>query len=412
MKLVVQVRLLPTPQQAAALEATLHVCNEAATWVSEVAFERGEFKNFALRRHTYDTVKSRWGLGAQAAQHVIKKTCDAYTTLKANLKAGNLGRPGSKRRRRATEKPISFRPQGAQPYDDRMLSWQIPGRTVSIWTTGGRVKSVAFTASPEQLATLALYRKGESDLLERDGMWFLNATCDIPEAPLNREPVDFLGIDLGIVNIATTSDGEILAGRELNRIRSRERGLRAKLQKKNTPSAKRRLKKRRRKEARRAKDINHKIAKHVVAEAERTGRGIALEDLTGIRERVRLRKPRRATHSSWSFHQLGQFIAYKARKAGVPVVHVDPAYTSRTCAECGHIDKANRMSQAWFACRSCGFVDHADRNSSRNIRARAWESWRRGAQSTAPAPPRTSRGGTGRKRSITASDARCASPAL
>ncbi|WP_434097035.1 zinc ribbon domain-containing protein [Streptomyces mirabilis] len=63
-----------------------------------------------------------------------------------------------------------------------------------------------------------------------------------------------------------------------------------------------------------------------------------LEDLAGIRERVRLRKPQRVTHSSWSFHQLGSFIAYKARKAGAPVVHVDPAYTSRTCAGCGHID--------------------------------------------------------------------------
>lgn len=60
-KLVVQVKLLPTPEQAAALEATLHACNVAASWVSEVAFERGEFKNFALRRHTYDTVKSRSG---------------------------------------------------------------------------------------------------------------------------------------------------------------------------------------------------------------------------------------------------------------------------------------------------------------------------------------------------------------
>ncbi|GGY01396.1 hypothetical protein GCM10010384_01190 [Streptomyces djakartensis] len=66
---------------------------------------------------------------------------------------------------------------------------------------------------------------------------------------------------------------------------------------------------------------------------------IALEELTGIRERVRLRKPQRATHSSWSFAQLGQFIAYKARRAGVPVVYVDPAYTSRTCAECGYIDR-------------------------------------------------------------------------
>jgi putative transposase len=371
-KLVVQVKLEPTPGQAAALEATLRACNEAATWVSEIAFERGEFKNYALRKHAYDEVKSRWGLGAQAAQHVIKKTCDAYTTLKANLKAGNLGKPGSKRYRKATGKPIAFRPRGAQPYDDRMLSWQIAERTVSVWTTSGRVKNVAFTASVEQLATLALYRKGESDLLERDGMWFLNATCEVPEAEPNTDPVDFLGIDLGIVNLATTSDGEIMAGRELNRVRVRERGLRTKLQKKNTPSAKRRLNKRRRKEARRAKDINHTIAKHVVAKAERTGRGIALEDLTGIRERVRLRKPQRGTHSSWSFRQLGQFIA----------------------------------------CRNCGFVDHADRNGSRNIRARAWELWRRGAQSTAPAPPRTTGRGAGRKRSTTASDARCASPVL
>ncbi|MGW1751066.1 RNA-guided endonuclease InsQ/TnpB family protein [Streptomyces sp. NPDC002092] len=409
MKLVVQVRLLPTLEQAAALEATLCACNKAATWASKIAFEKDVKRNFALREHTYGEIRARWGLGAQAAQHVVKKTCDAYAALKANLKAGNLGTRGSKRYRRATEKPIAFRPEGAQPYDDRMLSWQVPERRISIWTVRGRVKDVAFTASPEQLATLALYRKGESDLLYRDGMWFLNATCEVPEAPPNTEPHDFLGIDLGIVNIATTSDGEIMAGRELNRIRARERTLRGKLQKKNTPSAKRRLKKRRRKEARRAKDINHKIAKHVVAEAERTGRGIALENLTGIRDRVRLPKPQRATHSSWAFAQLGKIIAYKARKAGVPVVYVDPAYTSRTCAECGHVDKANRVSQAWFVCRSCGFVDHADRNGSRNIRARAWELWRGGAQSTAPGPPPEPRRGRGRKRSATASGARCAS---
>ncbi|MDX3226364.1 transposase [Streptomyces sp. ME19-01-6] len=317
MKLVVQIKLLPTPEQAWALEATLCACNEAACWVSEIAYERDVRKNFALRKLTYRPVKDRWRLGAQAAQHVIKKTCDAYETLRANLKAGNLGKPGSKRYRKATGKPIAFRPEGAQPYDDRIL-----------------------------------------------------------------------GIDLGIVNIATTSDGVIMAGRALNRTRTRERALCAKLQKKNTPSARRRLKKRRRKEARRTKDINHKIAKHVVAEAERTGRGIALEDLGGIRERVRLTKPQRATLHSWAFHQLGQFMAYKARKAGVPVVHVDPAYTSRTCAECGHIDKANRVSQAWFACRNCGFVDHADRNGSRNIRARAEELWRRGVQSITPAHPR------------------------
>ncbi|MFE6209266.1 hypothetical protein [Streptomyces sp. NPDC057889] len=81
MKLTVQVKLLPTPLQAAALEETLHACNEAATWVSSVAFEKDIKRNFALREHTYTAVKDRWGLGAQAAQHVIRKTCDAYTKV-------------------------------------------------------------------------------------------------------------------------------------------------------------------------------------------------------------------------------------------------------------------------------------------------------------------------------------------
>ena len=74
-----------------------------------------------------------------------------------------------------------------------------------------------------------------------------------------------------------------------------------------------------------------------MTEAERTGRGIALEDLGGIRDRVRLRKPQRVTLHSWAFHQLGQYIAYKAARAGVPVVYVDPAYTSQRCSSCGHV---------------------------------------------------------------------------
>ncbi|MFG3207602.1 hypothetical protein [Streptomyces sp. NPDC048192] len=165
MKLVMQVRLLPTSVQAAALEKTLRACNEAATWASGVAFERGVRKNFALRKHTYGEIKSRWGLGAQAAQHVIKKTCDAYAALKTNLRAGNLGRPGSRRYRRASEKPIVFRPEGAQPYDDRMLSWQMTERRISIWTVVGRVKDVEFTASPEQhLRRVQAHRQGEPGL--------------------------------------------------------------------------------------------------------------------------------------------------------------------------------------------------------------------------------------------------------
>src|SRR5688572_24286568 len=49
---------------------------------------------------------------------------DAYTTLRATLRAGRRGPEGSPRRRKAEGKPVRFRPDAAQPFDDRCLSWQ------------------------------------------------------------------------------------------------------------------------------------------------------------------------------------------------------------------------------------------------------------------------------------------------
>ncbi|WP_328543688.1 transposase [Streptomyces sp. NBC_00371] len=376
---------MPDAVQVSVLERTLRTVNNAANWVSKVAFEHGVPREYELRKHTYAELKAR-GLGAQAAQHVIKKVRDSYTTLKANIRAGNLGKEGSQRRRKAESKPITFRPQAAQPYDDRCLSWQYDQQTVSIWTVEGRVKNVSFVCSPDALKMLQTHRQGESDLIERDGVFYLVATCDVPEAE-QYEPDGFIGVDLGIENIATASTGYLAAGRGLNRYRKRQLVLRAKLQKKRTKSAKRRLKARARKEARYAANTNHVIAKTIVTEAERTSAGISLEELKGIRQRVRLRKPQRVTLHSWAFAQLGDFIVYKARRAGVPVVYVDPAYTSQQCCECGHTDKKNRVDQGLFICRGCGVVAHADRNASHNIATRGESVWNAGRESRAPVTP-------------------------
>jgi IS605 OrfB family transposase len=377
-KIVAQVKLLPSSaHDADALVATLRACNRAANHASEVAFVKDLKRRNVLQKEVYFALKADYDLGAQPAVRVVTKVCDAYATLKANIKAGNLGREGSTRRRRAESKPIRFRDDAAQPFDDRILTWNLDRRTVSIWTVAGRIKHIPFVCSPEALKLLAS-RKGESDLVMRDGMFFLIATIDLPE-PEVYEPDGFLGVDLGIVNIATTSDGEIIAGRRLNRYRNRRRELRTKLQKKRTKSAKRALKRIRRREARHAANTNHIIAKKLVATAERTSRGIALEDLSGIRQRVTAKKDQRARPHSWAFAQLGTFVAYKARRAGVPVVHVDPRNTSRQCSECWHTHRANRVTQARFVCRSCGIVLHADHNGSRTIRHRADGVWQRGA---------------------------------
>ncbi|WP_405634044.1 transposase [Streptomyces sp. NBC_00056] len=124
MKLVVQVKLLPTPEQAAALEATLRVCNRAATHVASVAFDTGVKDRNGLQKLLYTDIKATFGLSAQPAVRVVKKVVDAYAALAAQARAGLLGKATSKRYRRAMSSPVSFRPEAAQPFDDRCLSWQ------------------------------------------------------------------------------------------------------------------------------------------------------------------------------------------------------------------------------------------------------------------------------------------------
>ncbi|HEU4985265.1 MAG TPA: transposase, partial [Nitrososphaera sp.] len=259
----------------------------------------------------------------------------------------------------------TFRPLASIAYDDRILSWNLKEPSVSIWTVAGRL-SIPFVAGERQMQLLQT-QMGETDLVYQRGNWYLLATCDVHE-PDPQDVDDVLGIDLGVTNIAVGSNGRIYSGSTVKSVRYRHRRLRNKLQKKGTLSAKRRLRKLSGQEARFAKDVNHTISKRIVREAQHTKRGIALENLKHIRTRVRVRKSQRTVLHSWSFAQLQAYIAYKAVLAGVPVALVEPRNTSRTCPACGHVDKANRKTQAAFKCVSCGCAGHADTIAAGNIR--------------------------------------------
>src|SRR5215469_8221286 len=194
-------------------------------------------------------------------------------------------------------------------------------------------------ASSSIMARLAVcYRKGR---------WCLAVTLDVPTLP--AEPAaDTLGVDLGIVNLATDSDGEAFSGAAIEHARQRMGTLKAALQTRCTKSAKRHLKKLSGREARFRRDTNHCISKHIVRKATVRHKGIALEDLRHLRSRTErtVKKSQRHRHASWAFAQLRAFIAYKAALALVPVRYVTPRDTSRTCSQCGHCEKANRVSQA------------------------------------------------------------------
>ncbi|HEY7851073.1 MAG TPA: transposase, partial [Ktedonobacterales bacterium] len=308
-----------------------------------------------LQKLVYYDIRQRFGLSAQMAIRAIAKVAEAY-----------------KRDKRIQP---SFRPHGAMIYDERIYNFPTADR-VSLLTLDGRViVPFRFGAYAEGMMQR---RRGQCDLLYRKNKatFFLAVTVDAPE-PVPDEASDYVGVDLGIITLAATSDGEFLnhstgpKHAHMNEVRARFSRFRQKLQKKGTKSSKRLLKKRSGRERRFAKDVNHCLSKAIVQTAKDTGRGVALENLKNIRSRVNGSKRQRRVLHCWAFGQLRAFIAYKAALAGVPVAYVNPAYTSQTCSRCGHCEKANRVSQARFLCTSCGFSAHADVNAAENIRRAA-----------------------------------------
>jgi IS605 OrfB family transposase len=258
------------------------------------------------------------------------------------------------------------------PFDRKNLSILLAKMQVSIWTIGKRER-MPFACGDYQREILSKGLIKQSDLvLRRDGKWFLNVSVVLPDT-MELKATDVLGVDLGIAVIAADSDGNKFNGSKLNQVRHRHRALRSKLQSKGTKSARRLLKKRSRKEARFVADTNHTISKQIVRTAKRTSRAIAIEDLEGIRSRIKARKSERTTLHGWSFAQLGEFLTYKAKQAGVPLIKVDPRYTSQRCSECGHTDKANRKTRDEFCCVVCGHTAHADTNGAENIRLKGLE---------------------------------------
>ncbi len=350
MKLTLQLKLVPTPTQHAALLDTMRAFNAAASYAAEVGFRDHVFTQASIHKRCYRELRDRFGLSAQMAVRAIGKAVETFRRDKKHC-------------------PV-FRETGAMTYDERLLGWKGPAH-VSLLTLQGR--QVVAMVYGEYQAGFLKRLKGQVDLVSRDGTFFLYATIDVPEdTPI--QPTRFLGVDLGLANIATDSDGNSYTGDEIERVRQRCMSHRQTYQATGTKSAKRRLKKMAGRQARFQRWANHGLAKRLVQYAKDTKVALALEDLTGIRDRMTVRKRQRAKQHNWSFRQLREFLSYKAQRAGIALVFVDPRNTSRTCSRCGYVDKRNRRSQAEFSCLRCGHEAHADHNAARNLATRGFVS--------------------------------------
>lgn len=347
MLLTVKTKLITNQEQHDSLLKTMEKFNEACNFVSIFAFKTNTFGKIGIQKELYYEIREKYGLSAQMTVRAVGKVAESYKVDRKTLHEFDL--------------------HGATVYDQRILSYK-SADTISILTLDGRIEVGIQYGEYRKLEANRV--RGQADLIYKNGTFYLMIVVDLPDAePIH--PDDVLGVDLGIVNLATTSDGKIYSGEKCTKIRQKYAKIKAVLQSVGTYSAKKHLRKISGKERRFKKDTNHCISKKIVQTAKDTNRAIALEDLSGIRESVTVSKAVRESIGKWAFFELRNFIEYKSKLLGVPVIPVDPQNTSRTCSVCGYTDKKNRKNQASFVCLECGHTENADYNAAKNISFRA-----------------------------------------
>lgn len=339
MKLTLKIKLLPTDEQANLLLETMKEANTVCDAISDVAWQKRIFNNFKLHHETYHAYKSTFKLSSQVLIRCIAKVADAYKVDKKTKRV--------------------FRPLGSIAYDSRIMTYKADN-IVSLWCIGGRQKIKFICHNSAYLP----YIKGEADLVYKKGKFYLFQTVDVHEQDI-EDIEDFIGVDFGLVSIATLSNGKEFNSKKLQDYREKRQKVRSSVQSKRTRGSKKLLKRLSGRERTTASIINHTIAKEIVQIAKEEGKGIAIEDLKGIRfSSLKKGKKFRTRIGKWSFNQLRQYISYKAILNGVPMVLVNPRYTSKTCNKCHHI--GNRKGKV-FECNNCGNNMDADVNASINI---------------------------------------------
>lgn len=347
MILTVRLSLNVTPEQAGLFSATAELFARSCGYAAELALANKTYHPVGIQKLAYGELK-KMGLGAQHACLACRQVADAY-------KVGDKS------------KPRKFRPDMAVPMDVRTFS--VRGDVASIWTPGGRQK-VGFRTGSKQAELLRKGAHKQADLVFQGGDWFLLVSVEMP-SPAKQEPVGVLGVDLGIVNLAVDSDGEVFSGGQVKKVRLRRATARATFQKRGSRSARRHLKRMAGRERRFQQWVNHNVSRRLIDKARRQALSVAIEDLKGLGKRKETAvKPVRKALGGWAFFQLRQFITYKGELAGVCVDTVTAAYSSQTCSACGHCEKANRKTRERFVCVSCGHDLPADENAARVIRAR------------------------------------------
>jgi hypothetical protein len=213
-------------------------------------------------------------------------------------------------------------------------------------------------------------------LNKRNDGWWLTLSYDEVVSFQSEKDASVVGIDVGIVNFLTTSDGRHY-GTFHGKLRER--------QKRDREKRRRKAKLRICLERRGVKSLpstssksGQRLIRHVKQEinravnecfAEHQGAHVAYEQLSVATMKHKARVMNAYMRAANLAH-IPRQIEWNAAKRGVQATLVKSAYSSQQCGVCFYVDKANRPDQQTFCCVVCGHSGHADINAATNIEHR------------------------------------------
>ena len=351
-----KVQIVANDTDKVSLDETMSVYRDACNYVSDYVFRTHDLKQVSLNKVLYSTLRETFGLKSQMAQSVLKTVIARYKTILEN--------------QNKWIQPIFKKPQ----YD---LVWNrdysLTQNCFSVNTLNGRAKLPYFAEGMSKYFDNTIYRFGTAKLINKHGKYYLHipVTYDVEESKTS-DICNVVGVDRGINFVVATYDSKhksgFVSGKTIKQKRANYSKLRKKLQMRQTPSSRRRLKAIGQRENRWMQDVNHCISKALVENNPRHTLFV-LKDLTGVRNATeRVRTKDRYVSVSWSFYDLEQKLIYKAKQNQSSVIKVDPHYTSQCCPVCGHTEKSNRKKKIHlFTCKNCGYQSNDDRIGAMNL---------------------------------------------
>jgi putative transposase len=331
-----KVKLETTEQVSQSIAETQKAYAMALNHTSDVAFEKKVFSSVALHHITYRDVREMTKLPANLVCSARNVVAEAY--------------------KRDKNKHHRWKETAAMRYDARTLTVKLDQEYATLTTLGGRVKLKLILSDYHRQYLGGAWRIEPTATVSHKGrIWYLHliVTKDVPDSESDAR----IGLDSGIVRIATTSTGKVFKGGIIKHIRERRFKQRRDLQSARHKSRNQRrlLQRLAGKEKRSVEWLLWNVANGIVDEALKVSAGtIAVEDLKGIRARIKVAKKQRLIHHGWPFSSLFLKLAHVASKQGIKVEPVEARNTSKTCHKCGHCDRANRKSQTVFVCVHCG----------------------------------------------------------